>query len=303
MMRLALWPDSRQPWSDLARVVRYADRSGWDGVYVADHFMGDGGDFAEPAAPTLEATALLPALAAMTDQVRIGSLVMGAGYRHPAVLANWAITLDHISGGRAVLGVGAGWQQNEHEQYGLALLAPGERVRRMRETCAILKGLTTQEKTTVHGRHYAVDHAICEPKPVQSPLPLLIGARRERMLRVVADYADEWNLWARPEVLAERTLALEAACAERGRDYTTVSKSVQALVLVTSNRREADEFVRGAGGRAAFAGTPDEFGELVASWRESGADEIVVPDWHLGRGTQREEALDALREAFAGVDR
>src|SRR5690606_28244737 len=140
--------------------------------------------------PTLEATAMLAGLAVATSRVRLGSLVLSATYRHPAVLANWAATVDHASGGRLVLGVGAGWQENEHRQYGLRLGAPGERLARLDEHLQVLRGLLDRPTTTVRGEHYEVTDALCEPKPLQRPLPILVGGKGDRMLRLVARHAD-----------------------------------------------------------------------------------------------------------------
>ena len=132
-MRFSVWPSPAQPTTDLIEVAQHADRSGWDGVYVSDHFMGDGGGFGAVEAPVLECTALLAYLSSATERVRLGSLVFGTTYRHPAVLANWAATVDRLSGGRLVLGLGAGWQVNEHEQYGIDLPGVGDRVARFEE--------------------------------------------------------------------------------------------------------------------------------------------------------------------------
>lgn len=140
-MLLSLWPNAQQPWDEIVAEARHADATGWHAVYLADHFMGDGGGFGAAEAPMLEATAGLAALAASTERVRLGPLVLGNTYRHPAVVANWAVTLDHVSHGRAVLGVGAGWQVNEHEQYGIELPPPGERITRFEEACQVLRGL------------------------------------------------------------------------------------------------------------------------------------------------------------------
>src|SRR5262245_10832708 len=120
-MRFSLWTNHQQPWAGLLDAARHADTTGWDGVYVADHFMGDAAGFGPVETPTFEATAAIAALASATERVRVGSLVFGTTYRHPAVLAKWAVTVDHISGGRLVLGLGTGWQVNEHEQYGIEL--------------------------------------------------------------------------------------------------------------------------------------------------------------------------------------
>ena len=123
-MRFSVWPTLAQPWDDVLEITRHAEATGWDGVYVMDHFMGNVGAPGAVETPTLEGTAALAALAMATDRVRLGTLVLGNTYRHPAVLANWAATVDQLSGGRLLLGVGAGWQENEHEQYGIPLPSP-----------------------------------------------------------------------------------------------------------------------------------------------------------------------------------
>ena len=119
------------------------------------------------------------------------------------------------------------------------------------------------------------------------------------MLELVARRADEWNMWALPERFAERSGFLDRACESIGRDPATIRRSTQALVLVTEDRVRADDFVRAAGGRAAFAGPAGAFAELVAAWRAVGVDEVIVPDWHLGVGSARADALDALAVAVA----
>src|SRR5687767_2130199 len=140
-MRFAIWPNLQQSPAEVIGLARHAEASGWDGVYVADHFMGDGSSFGRATVPTNEATAVLAALAAVVPRVRLGSLVFGMTYRHPAVLANWAASVDQISSGRLVLGIGAGWQENEHEQYGIELPPPGPRLARFAEACEVMVGL------------------------------------------------------------------------------------------------------------------------------------------------------------------
>lgn len=198
-MRFSVWPWLATGWPDLAELVRHVEATGWDGVYVADHFMGDGGTFGPEESPLLEATATLAALAGLTSRVRLGTIVLGVTYRHPAVLANWAATVDHASAGRLVLGIGAGWQPNEHHQYGLALGGPRERVDRFAEAIAAISGLLGQPRTTLDGDHFHLVDALCEPKPLQQPLPLLVGAKGDRMLGVAARWADEWNMWSSPD--------------------------------------------------------------------------------------------------------
>ena len=302
-MRFSIWPSLGQPWADVLEVTRHAEATGWDGVYVADHFMGDaGGGFGAVENPMLEATAALPALAMATDRLRLGTLVLGNTYRHPAVLANWAATLDQLSGGRLLLGVGAGWQENEHEQYGIRLPPPGERIERFEEACHVWKGLLRQPTTTFAGVHYQLTDAICAPKPVQSPLPLLIGGKGDRMLGVVARHADAWNMWGLADVLAERGAVLDQRCEAIDRDPATIERSAQALVLLTDDRARADAFLeqyRAAPRRAAIAGTAEDVSVEVAAWQAAGLDEVIVPDFTLGTGAKRLDRMDAIIEQVA----
>jgi len=298
-VRFSIWPSLTQPWADVLEVTRHAEATGWDGVYVADHFMGDaGGGFGAVDVPTLEATAALAGLAVATGRLRLGTLVLGNTYRHPAVLASWAATVDQLSGGRVLLGVGAGWQENEHEQYGIRLPPPGERIERFEEACHVWKGLLREPTTTFAGRHYELTDAICEPKPVQSPLPLLIGGKGDRMMGVVARHADEWNMWGLADDIAERSAVLDQRCESIGRDPSEIKRSAQALVLLTDEPAKAAAF-REEAGRAAIAGTADDVAEAVAAWVEVGLDEVIVPDFTLGRGARKLERMDAIIEQVA----
>lgn len=296
-MRFSLWASLSQPWVDVASVAHHAEGTGWDGVYVADHFMGSGGEFGPDTTPNLEATATLAALAATTERVRLGTLVLGNTYRHPAVLANWAATVDHVSGGRLLLGVGAGWQANEHEQYGIELPPAGERVERFEEACIVLKGLLREERTTMGGKHYRISAAVSEPKPLQQRLPILIGAKGDRMLGVVARHADEWNMWGLAPQIAERSSVLERRCEAVGRDPGAIARSAQALVMLTDDPSKAQAFLAGTAGRAAIAGTVDDVLEAVSAWQVVGLNEVIIPDFALGTGTARLERMDAIIEA------
>jgi F420-dependent oxidoreductase-like protein len=293
-MRFSLWPVGAGSWSDLIEVARLAEDGGWDGVYVADHFMGDAGGFGPAEQPTLEATAMLAGLATATSRVRLGSLVLSATYRHPAVLANWAATVDHASGGRLVLGLGAGWQENEHEQYGLALGSPGERLARLDEHLQVVRDLLNQPTTNLHGTHYRVTDALCEPKPLQAPLPILVGGKGDRMLRLVARHADEWNMWSTPAAFAERSAALDAACELEGRDPATIRRSTQVVVLPAPDPARAAELVERLAPRPAVAGTAASIAEQFAAYRAVGVDELIVPTASLGTGAQRADFLAEL---------
>lgn len=297
-MRLSLWPNAQKPWSDIRAVVTHADATGWHAAYIADHFMGDGGTFGTETTPTFEATALIAALGGATDQIRLGSLVLSASYRHAAVLANWASTTDHVTNGRLTLGLGAGWQQNEHDQYDIELLAPRERVDKLVETIEIVKALTSQTRTSFHGQFYTLNNAVNEPKPVQQPLPFLIGGKGNRMLSVAAKYASIWNMWANVDVMAERMSYLRAACERIDRDPTAIDISTQAFVFVTDSRAEADTFRAQMSPRPVLAGSIQEIAYHLHQWQDFGLDEFIVPDWHMGPAEQVIDHLDALREAM-----
>ena len=170
---------------------------------------------------------MVAALAAAVPRVRIGTLVYGNTYRHPAVLANMAATVDQVSGGRFVLGLGAGWQVNEHEQYGIDLPPVGERVDRFAEAVEVVRSLLAEPTTTFEGRHYRLTDALCEPKPVQDRLPILVGAKGDRMIGIAARFADEWNTWGLPDHIAERLGALTPRARRRAATPTRSRRSAQ----------------------------------------------------------------------------
>ena len=296
-MRFSVWPTANQAWPDLLATARHAEVTGWDGVWIADHFMGNA-PMMPAELPTLEAGSLVAALAAAVDRVRIGTLVYGNTYRHPAVVANMAATVDRISGGRFTLGLGAGWQVNEHEQYGIELPPPGERVGRFAEAIEIVAGLLRQPTTTFAGRYYTVTDALCEPKPVQERLPILVGASGDRMLGVVARHADQWNTWGVPDHIAERSAALTRACERAGRDPDAVGRTAQALLFVTADDAEADRLAEQLP-RPVMAGTPERLRDIVAAYAEAGLDELIVPDATLGDGQAKLDVLDCFIDEVA----
>jgi len=295
-MQFAVWPGTQQAWPDILEVARHAELTGWDRVYVADHFMSN--DEAADG-PMLECWSVVTALATAVPRVGIGTLVCGNTYRHPAVLANQAAAADVISGGRIVLGLGAGWQENEHQRYGIALPSVRERLDRFAEACAIVRSLTTQVRTTFPGEHYTLTDAPLEPKPV-GPLPLLVGGGGEkRTLRIAAEHAQEWNAWSTPDVFAHKSAVLDRHCADVGRDPAEVRRSTQALLFLSDDEswlaRHRD---RGAT-RAAIVGTLAEVTDIVGRYRDAGVDELIVPDFTLGTGQRRLDTLDRFNEEIA----
>jgi probable F420-dependent oxidoreductase len=273
-VKFSLWPnDSRTP-AEVLEQARVADGTGWYGVWLADHYMPNTGDTTPARGDTFECWALLPALAAVTERVRIGTLVSPTSVHHPALLAKRASTIDWLSGGRMVLGLGAGWQINEHHAYGIELEPPGKRVSRFEESIQIVRSMLSAESTTFHGACYDITDAPCDPKPVQSPLPLLVGTHSPRMLRITARHADEWNTWGTPEQAAVHRAALVETCHEVGRDPATVRTSVNALVGLDGSAPPP--------GRAALFGSAQRLVDQFGQYAEIGFDEFILPDWNLG---------------------
>jgi F420-dependent oxidoreductase-like protein len=299
-MRLSIWPSAAQDWEPVLAIAAHAERTGWDGVWVADHFMPGFGD---TGGPTNEALAYVAALAATVPRVRIGTLVCGNTYRHPAVLAKQAATVDRISGGRFVLGLGAGWQENEHAAYGIPFFTVRERLDRLDEACRVVKALTTADRSDLDGRFYALHDAPLSPKPVQQPLPLLVGGGGERRtLRIAAMYADQWNCWGTPDVLAHKISVLERHCAEVGRDPSTIHRSAQALLFMSDNR-DGLERIRAQGvAMPVVIGTPGEVAEQLVAYAAAGVDEFIVNERSLPPdGTARLDAMDHILEVARGI--
>lgn len=199
-------------------------------AWLFDHFMPINGDL---TGPCFEGWSLLSAFAAQTKRLRLGLMVTGNTYRHPAVLANIGATVDVISNGRLDFGIGAGWNETEHSSYGLDLYKPGERIRRLGEACEIVKRMWTEQAPTFDGKYYQIKDAYCEPKPVQKPYPpFVIGGSGEKLtLRVVAQYADIWNcVGGDLENFKQKSAILDSHCAAIGRDPATIERSVQIML-------------------------------------------------------------------------
>jgi F420-dependent oxidoreductase-like protein len=228
-------PQQHGSWEQILSLWREIDTLGFDSAWVFDHFIPI---FSDPTGPCLEGWTALSALAMATQKVRLGVMVTGNTYRHPAVLAKMATTLDIISGGRLILGIGAGWFELEHRAYGIALPRIGERLRRLDEAVQVIKRLWTEEKVTFPGRYYQLTDAFFQPKPVQKPHPpLLVGATGERVaLQIVARHADMWNTFGSPDECRHKVAVLTEHCHRIGRNPDTVEKSV----LLTTPLQSAD---------------------------------------------------------------
>jgi probable F420-dependent oxidoreductase len=294
-VKFSLWPRNDRPPADLLQEVRAADNTGWHGVWYADHYMPNTSDGTPARGDAYEVWALLPALAAVTSRVRIGTLVSPTSVHHPALLAKRAAAIDVLSGGRMVLGLGAGWQVNEHHAYGIELEPPAKRVSRFDEAIQIVRSLLTEESTTFHGACYDITDAPCDPKPLQSPLPILVGTRGPRMLRITARHADEWNTWGAPEQAAEQRAALVAACEAVGRDPATMRTSVNAFIDLNGGT--------GPSGRPVLGGSAGEVADQLGRYAELGFDEFILPDWNLGGASELADNLARIKsEVMDGMD-
>ena len=275
-------------------LAQRAEALGFDGVHFADHFLPSTGNL---GAPTLECWSVLAALAARVPRVALGPLVCGATYRHPYVLAKMAATVDHVSGGRLVLGIGAAWQENEHVAYGVAFPPLRERLALLDESCAALRSLFENASTTLAGRHVALRDAVLEPKPVQRRLPLLVGGSGERVtLRIAARHADAWNSWGLPDAMRHLNAVLDRHCAAIGRDPRAIRRSAVAHFHLTGDRDEATR-LRTARPHRAIAGDAAEIRDAIAAYADAGVDEIVVPDFTWGRAEERLAALERFGSA------
>ena len=283
-MKFSLWPGGDRAPADLLAEVRAAEAAGWYGAWLADHYMPNTGDSTPARGDTYECWALLPALAAVTERIRIGTLVSPTSVHHPALLAKRSSAIDRLSGGRMVLGLGAGWQVNEHHAYGIALEPPGKRVGRFEEAIQIVRSMLSEDFTTFHGEFYELTNAPCDPKPIQSPLPLLVGTHGPRMLGITARHADEWNTWGTPEEAAARRAALVQACDKAGRDPRTMWTSINVLVDLSGSMPPLSY--------PTIAGPAQQLVDQVGQYAELGFDEFILPDWNLG--TDKAERADNL---------
>jgi len=232
-----LWPQQTS-WHDLAAAGAAVDRAGFDSIWTWDHLLSARGD---PDRPIYEGWLVAAALAATTSHATIGLLVGANTLRNPGLTAKLAATLDHISDGRAVLGIGSGWLEPEHTAHGLDFGASfGERLDRLEEAVLIIRALLDGEEVTQHGRFYDFTGAHHLPGPLQPHLPMLIGgAGPKKTLRIVGQYADMWNSHGPPAALAARDAILRAHCEALGRDPATIERTCGASIVIRDDPAEA----------------------------------------------------------------
>ncbi|HSL77663.1 MAG TPA: TIGR03560 family F420-dependent LLM class oxidoreductase [Candidatus Limnocylindrales bacterium] len=278
----AFWV-TRTTWPAVRDACVLAERSGWDSVWIDDHLLADEGDWTDPK---LEGWATLAAVAALTERVQVGLLVAANTFRNPGLTAKLATTLDQISGGRAVLGIGAGWFDREHDAFGLDFGSGfGERLDRLDEAIGLIRRLLAGERVTHDGRFYRLLDAVCAPLPVQARLPILIGGMGpKKTLPMIARHADMWNGKGTPDELAAAAAILRARCAEIGRDPAEIERSVFQNVVVRDTRAAAGDAWEGYRARhgphpgedeAELLGPPDEVAAQLREYEAVGIDHAI----------------------------
>jgi F420-dependent oxidoreductase-like protein len=273
-------------WEGVLSLTRHAEATGWDAACLTDHFMPN---TAEAVGDSLECVSALAALAALVPRIRLGSIVLGNTYRHPAVLAKALTNVDIISGGRLIAGIGGAWQQNEHEKYGIPFYTVAERLKRLDEACQVLKLLWTQERATFKGQYYQLTDAPASPKPVQKPHPeLLIGGGGEKVtLKIAAKHADHWNTWGGPRILRAKNTILDQHCATVGRDPKQILRSAVMPLVISDDKAEVEKVRQAAIKRMGFdaaraqdtilGGSVAQVQDTLGTLRESGVGLLFLP--------------------------
>jgi alkanesulfonate monooxygenase SsuD/methylene tetrahydromethanopterin reductase-like flavin-dependent oxidoreductase (luciferase family) len=290
-MKFSIWPSFARSWNEVVELATIAEATGWHGLWYADHLMPNTDDGSPDDGEAHECWSVLAGLAAITSRLRLGSLVSPVTLHHPVVLAKRATTVDHISGGRAVLGIGAGWQVNEHACAGIELAPPSQRVDRFEEAIEVITRVLREQRVTTSGSWFRATDLPFQPKPVQQPLPVMVGTGGPRMSLITARWADEWNTWGTPSEVRRRTQVFDAACEHEGRDPASVRRSVQGLVFITDDPARAAKLRERAPHDRALIGSIAELTDLIAGYAALGVDEFIVPDFTLGNSHQ--ERLDS----------
>ncbi|MBL4679395.1 MAG: LLM class F420-dependent oxidoreductase [Pseudomonadales bacterium] len=300
-MRFSFWPQPTQSFKVMQKLGNHVEKTGWHGLWIADHFMPNEDDTSHPWP---EAWTTLAALSATIPRIRMGTLVSGNTYRHPAILAKMAATVDHISGGRLVLGLGSGWQENEHQKYGLPFYTVSGRLKRLEEACSIIKQLFAEGNVNFKGQYYQLEDAPLEPKPIQNPLPLMIGGGGEKVtLKITAKYADEWNVWGTVDTLKHKMSILDQHCSDLGRNPKEIQRSAVALLFLSEDESFVKKMNASNEGPAKIAGNVSQLRDTIAAYAEIGVNELIVPDFTLGPNDnqQKLDTLDCFIEEIASV--
>jgi F420-dependent oxidoreductase-like protein len=295
------WPEFRD--SALA-----ADASGWDSVWTWDHLLAIFGPWDQPI---FEGWTTLAALGPLTSRVRLGLMVGANTFRNPGLTAKLATTLDHVSGGRAVLGIGGAWFEREHDAFGFGEAfgaSVGERLDRLDESVTVLRRLLDGERFTHTGRFYTLRDALCEPRPVQSHLPILVGGSGPRKtLRTVAERADAWNTSGTIEEVRDRLAILDEHCAAVGRDRGEIELTISFPITIRDTTAAANAAaaqlyaingVENAGAGPHLHGPPGLVADAIAPYRDLGFSTVIV---RLAAPHDR-ETIERMADVSARLD-
>lgn len=262
---------------ELRAAWRRIEALGYGWISIWDHFYGATGK--PDDAECLEAVAIHAALACETSRVRIGSLVYSIGYRHPAVLAKAITAIDHLSGGRADMGIGAGWAQVEYDAYGIAFPEPKVRMNQLEEGIQVLRGLLHNDVTSFAGEYFNLHQARNEPRPVQAKLPIWVGGGGEkRTLKITARYADGWNVpFVAPEEFKRKRSILAEHCNTVGRDADEIRCAINVGLAWTEDSLQAQfgqlaNYVR----NGCLTGTDEQVLDRIGQYVEAGADQVNI---------------------------
>lgn len=277
------------PWDAVVAAARAADESGFDSLWLYDHFLYEGGYSGHPyPEPAMECFTTLGAIAASTQRIRLGQLVLGVPYRNPALVAKMATTLDQISHGRTILGLGAGWHKREYEAYGWGEFEEiPVRMKRLEEAIRVIRTLWTERPASFEGKFYRLDQVKDSPAPVQKPHPpIMVGGSGEKVtLRLVAQYAQWCNISGDPATVERRLGVLRDHCARVGRSYDEITRSTFGTVIigkddaeVAAKRERLRDLIPANG---ALIGTPDQLIETFRAYARAGAQYAIfrMPDW------------------------
>jgi probable F420-dependent oxidoreductase len=287
--------ERRVPWNECLAMARSAEEVGFDSIWLGDHLLYRDGGRAERG--PWEAWTLLAALAAATERVRMGPLVACTAFHLPGVLAKVAATVDEVSGGRLVLGLGAGWNENEFRAFGIPF---DHRASRFEEAFEIIRRLLAGERVTLQGRFHRVDDAVLLPRPARRP-PLMIGSRGERILRIALPHVSAWNAWYdwygnTPEGFAAQSAKVTSLLQDLGRDPGEVARSACVLVVLdpASEDRPLEHDV------PPVQGSPDRIALGLREFADAGADEVILVPSPNTEASIRElgGALSALGSAY-----
>jgi alkanesulfonate monooxygenase SsuD/methylene tetrahydromethanopterin reductase-like flavin-dependent oxidoreductase (luciferase family) len=280
---LQLWSQSTD-WPGFRDAALAAEAAGWDSVWTWDHLLAIFGPWEQPI---LEGWTTLAALGPLTSRVRLGLMVGANTFRNPGLTAKLATSLDHVSGGRAVLGIGGAWFEREHDAFGLPFGAsPGERLDWLDESVMLMRRLLDGERVDHDGPTYTFHDAICEPRPIQARLPILIGGSgRRKTLRTVALRADAWNMSGSLDEVRDAVTTLEEHAATVGRDLATLERTISFPIVLRDDpaaaqtrmdELEAHNGVTSMGAGPHLAGSPESVADAIRPYLELGFSMVLV---------------------------